>query len=52
VSSPIEVEGVHHVGVHPEVVLGATLRGEVLVVATVLGDLKCNKYQIQSSEMF
>jgi len=39
VGSAVEVETVNRVGGRAEVVLGATLRGKILVVTAVLGDL-------------
>ena len=37
--STVEVEGVDRVGGRAEVVLGAALRGKILIVTAVLGDL-------------
>ena len=38
--APVEVEAVDCVGVRTKVVLGAALRGQILVVTAILGDLK------------
>ncbi len=43
--SAVEVEAVDRVGGRAEVVLGAALRGEILVITTILRDLWENKIE-------